>query len=206
MSDPVQQSVGWLDIFKLLSGFAASLVLIWIKSEGERILRIRVLKRSVWNVAKHHTNYASILKDLDDVSSSAKAGMAWISSVNLSTHYSELIGELSSLDAKNSETYISYLSAEDVVRCGYDQLSKLRFEFIKTRSQAPALPTECLSLRSAIPAQCKAIRQDLCNLAQQELDLLGLVCARRAKATDDPIKKLQRTIEELEALDSQETP
>jgi len=203
MSDPVQPFITWLDIFKLLSGFAASLVLIWAKSEGERIFRIRTLKRSAWNVAKHHTDYRELLVDLDEVSSCAEEGMAWISSVNLSSQYSAIVAELSSLDAKNSEIYVSYLSAEEVVRCGYEQLSKLRLEFIKARAHAPALPEECISLRGAMRAQCSAIRKDLCYLAQQELELLALVRITRTDAID-PIPQLKQTIDELKSSNSKD--
>lgn len=188
----------WSDVLKLLVGFILSLVLIWAKSEGERICRLKTLKRSAWNVAKHHTDFREMLEDLRATTTCAMDGKVWISAVDLCDHYSSIVSELSKLDPKSSDIYINYLSAEEVIRKGYEHLATLRTELVKARTETPAPASEAKSIRSAISAQCLAIKKDLRVMAQRELELLKLIEIRKSD-TVNPIKQLESTIAALDS-------
>jgi hypothetical protein len=189
--------IEWSDIIKLLIAFATSLLMIWAKSEGERWLRIRVLKRSAWNVAKHHTDFRQFLDDLDATALQAANGRVWISSVDFSEHYSAIISELSKLDSKHSDFYLNYLSAERVVANGYKQLIEMRMHLIKSRKTLPSPPEEDASVKSAISAQCLALKKDLQVMAQYELELLRLIEIRVSDAVN-PIRQLENTLAMLD--------
>ena len=186
----------WADVAKLLAGFAISLLLIWAKSEGERVLRLRTLKRSAWNVAKHHTSFESWLHDLDATESQERQGGVWLSSVDLSEHYSAIIAELSQLDPKNSDIYIGYLSAEQVVRNGFERLDALRLELIKARKTSPASVDDAPSIRKGLVGQCIALKSDLRTMAERELEVLELIQVKRDDAIG-PVKQLKGTIARL---------
>ena len=172
MDTNCSELLAWSDVLKFAIGFAISLGLIWAKNEGERLLKLRTLKRSAWNIAKHHTDYTAWLNDLHSIAESAKQGSVWVSAQDFSIHYSAIVAELASLDPKSSDTYVAYLSAEDVVRKGYAHLAVLRTEFAKARKEVPCGPEEAKSIRSTIAGQCEAIRRDLAVMAECELALL----------------------------------
>lgn len=195
---PTQALLSWNDIAKLVVGFAISLFLIWAKSAGERMYRRRTLRRSAWNVAKHHTDFRRWLDDLDATVMHERNGGVWLSSVDLSEHYAAMIAELSQLDPKNSDAYIGYLSAEQVVRNGFDRLEALRLDFIRARSTSPAAANDAVSIRRSLIGQCAAIRTDLKIMAERELEVLELIQVKHADAID-PVLKLKGAISELTA-------
>lgn len=195
MTQPVTGStelLAWADVFKLVAGFGFSLILIWAKSAGERLYRFRSIKRSAWNVAKHHTTFTTWLGELAGFSAAEKEGGVWLSSVDFNEHYTKLVAELSQLDPKHSDVYIEYLGAEQVVRNGFERLDKLRFELIKVRNiEAPTESEK--SIRRVLTSQCTVVRLDLQKMAERELKVLELIQIKRSDSVD-PIDALRESI------------
>lgn len=204
MSQTSQALIEWSDIIKLLIGFAISLVMIWAKNEGERRLQAGLLKRSLWRVARHHTDLKAFIDDLDLTVKHAANGRVWISSVDFSEHFSAMVAELSRLEPKYADLCLNYLSAEHVVLQGYRQLVEMRMHLVKARKQLLSPPDEEASVKSAIAAQCLALKKDLRKLAQRELDLLKALTLRwpfdnRADDAKGPIRQLLSSLAQLDA-------
>jgi heme exporter protein D len=189
--------LAWSDVGKALLGFLISLILLWAKGVIERRAQLRQVKRSAWNVAKNHITYKAQLESLKRFEEALQAGRAWISSVDISARYSELIADLARLDPRRAEVYIGLLGAEDVVREGYRRLDTFRTDFIRARTAVPC-PADCaVSIRVALQAQIRSLREDLLTLAKREIEVLRLLQIKRSDALD-PITLLQEEIAAME--------
>jgi len=190
----------WADVSKIVIGFMASAILIWLGALLKDYFRKRTLKRSVWNVLKNQTSLDAWMSSLDGMCDAADEGNAYAISFDISIPLSDLISELASIDPLKSDIYYELLGAEQVVRQGLNKLNALQMELVKSRTDGSDWKKSNISLRKMIRGQCSALRSDVISMYEAQLDLMKYIQISRDDSVS-PIDTLQKSLNKQSKAD-----
>lgn len=177
----------WGDVWKIVLGFASSLILMWLKELFVHYRQVVGLQKSLWSMMEYESDLETFLGALERMKVSISEGNLRLVAFDVPKSVTSAAEELAHLEPKNAYIYNDLHSQSELVRSG---LTLLR-ELLKSLAIMKPNPDDELRLRKAIIGQIEILRGDRLNLGRSEVRVMEHIKSchpRLNKATVDKMK------------------
>ncbi|HYG65074.1 MAG TPA: hypothetical protein VEL74_21000 [Thermoanaerobaculia bacterium] len=158
----------WADVWKILLGFASSLILIWIKELFVHYRQVVGLQKSLWSMMEFESDLEEFLAALERMKASISEGNMRLVAFDVPKSITSAAEELAHLEPKNAYIYNDLQTHAEIVRSG---LTLLR-ELLKSLATMKPNPDDEIRLRKAIIGQVDILRSDRLSLGRAEVRVM----------------------------------
>lgn len=187
----------WADVWKVVLGFASSMVLIWIKELLVHRRKLKGMRKTLWSMMEFESDLEEFLGALDRIRTSVAEGKLRLVAFDIPEGITSAAEELARLEPKSAYVYNDLQSHAEIVRNG---ISSLR-DFIKHLAVSTAESSNEQRLRNVIVGQASILKGDRLNLGQAELRLMRHLKDNDAGLNQSTVDKLETALAKFQKDD-----